>query len=51
MRGLSLAGSAGILVVVLAGITFGVAPTLTVLLAAASVTAGMTMMHRTKEEP
>lgn len=49
MRGLILAGTAAALVFILAAATFGVAPTVTVLVAAAAVVSGMVMMHRGKE--
>ncbi|MGW8431478.1 hypothetical protein ACWGJ9_10345 [Curtobacterium citreum] len=51
MRGLILAGTAAALTAVLAAATFGVASTVTVILAAGAVVSGAVMMHRGKEAP
>lgn len=49
-RGLALATVSTGLLIVLAAVTFGVGPTLTVIIAAAAVAAGVTLMTRNQEE-
>ena len=50
-RGLALAAVPAILLVILAAITFGAAPTITVVVALAAVASGVTLMVRNREEP